>query len=102
MKYRMFAAVAAVASLAAVSAGAVEAQSDTAFAGAPTVSDAALATARGGTDAGIACSDCVANGVSVIRDNAFQNAAGVFSIIQNTGNQVFIDSVTVVTVSIAK
>ena len=101
MKYPMLAALAAVVSLAAASAQAAE-PADEPFAAATMVADAALATERGGTDPGIACINCIANGVSAISDNAFQNAVGVFTIVQNTGNQVFLDTVTVVTVSISK
>jgi hypothetical protein len=103
MKHPMRAMLAAALSLAAVSAQAAQPQGageEDGFAAAAIVPDATLASQRGGTDPGIACTNCIANGVSTISDNAFQNAIGVFTIIQNTGNQVFLNTVTVVNVSI--
>jgi hypothetical protein len=106
MKHSFLAAVAALASLAALSAQAAELKpvADEGFGNAPAVSDEALSTerARGEDGAALKCVFCTANGVSSISDNAFQNAVGVFSIVQNTGNQVFINTVTVVNVSISK
>jgi hypothetical protein len=106
MRHLILAAVAALASLAAVSAQAAELKpaADQTFASAAVVSDEALATARAKGEDGTAlkCIFCTANGVSTISGGAFQNASGVFSVIQNTGNQVFIDSTMVVNVSIGK
>ena len=103
MRYAIPPMVAGALSLAALSAQASElpgTNGDDAFAVAAIVPDATLAAQRGGTDPGVACTNCIANGVSTISDNAFQNAIGVFTIIQNTGNQVFLNTVTVVNVSI--
>lgn len=106
MRHSLPAAVAALASLAALSAEAAELKpaDDAGFGNAPTVSDQALSAerAKGEDGAALKCVFCTANGVSSISDNAFQNAVGVFSVIQNTGNQVFIDNVMVVNVSIGK
>jgi hypothetical protein len=106
MRHPILAAVAAFAPLAAVSAQAAELKpaADQAFGNAAVVSDEALSTARakGEDGAALQCIFCTANGVSTISGGAFQNASGVFSVIQNTGNQVFIDSTMVVTVSISR
>jgi hypothetical protein len=102
MKYPIPAAV-ALASLAAFSAQAAERTGEEGFAGAAIVSEEALSAERAkGDDNSINCVICTANGTSNIAGNAFQNAVGVFTIIQNTGNQVFLDTVTVVNVSISK
>jgi len=105
MNYPVLATVVAALSLAAAPVQAGEpqrAKGDDVFAAAALVPDAELAAARGGAKAAITCTNCIANGVSTISDNAFQNAVGVFTIVQNTGNQVFLNTVTVVNVSIAK
>ena len=106
MKYPMLATLAAVASLTAVSVRAAElpAPGEGGFAAAATVSDQELSTkrAKGDNGAAIACLQCTADGTSNIAGHAFQNAVGVFTVVQNTGNQVFLNTVTVVNVSISK
>jgi hypothetical protein len=106
MRHSLPAVVAALASLAALSAQAAELKpaAEEGFGNAPIVSDQALSTARArGDDGGaLKCVFCTANGVSSISDNAFQNAVGVFTVVQNTGNQVFMDTVTIVNVTISK
>ena len=80
-----------------------QAKSDEVFNAAPVVSDNELAGLRAkGVDGGIVCLLCTADGTSTISGNAFQNAVGVFTVVQNTGNQVFLNTVTVVNVSISK
>lgn len=106
MKYAMLATLAAVASLTAVSVRAAElpGTGEEAF-GAATVSDQELSTKRARGDDGnaaISCIQCTADGTSNIAGHAFQNAVGVFTVVQNTGNQVFLNTVTVVNVSISK
>ena len=104
MRYAL-AASAAFAALWAVSAGAAEplAPGEAGFGAAPVVADGELATQRAkGADGRILCSLCTADGTSTISGNAFQNAVGVFTVVQNTGNQVFLNTVTIVNVSISK
>src|SRR5690348_3822518 len=107
MKHAMLATVAAMASLAAVSVKAAElpGPGEEAFGAAATVSDQELSTKRAKGDDGspaISCVECTTNGTSNITGNAFQNAVGVFTVVQNSGNQVFLNTVTVVNVSISK
>src|SRR5258708_35527377 len=105
MKYATLALLAAVASLTAVSVRAAElpGTGEDSF-GATAVSDQELATkrAKGDDGAAISCLQCTADGTSNIAGHAFQNAVGVFTVVQNTGNQVFLNTVTVVNVSISK
>ena len=106
MKYAMLAILAA-ASLTAGSARAADLQrgGDEAFGAAAAISDQELSTKRARGDDGspaISCIECTANGTSNITGNAFQNAVGVFTVVQNSGNQVFLNTVTVVNVSISK
>jgi hypothetical protein len=104
MRYAL-AASAAVAALWAAAAGAAEplAPGEAAIGAAPVVADRELAAQRAkGADGSILCSLCTADGTSTISGNAFQNAVGVFTVVQNTGNQVFMNTVTVVNVTISK
>ena len=107
MKYAMLTTLAAAASLAAVSVKAAElpGPGEEAFGAAATVSDEELSTKRARGDDGspaISCVECTTNGTSNITGSAFQNAVGVFTVVQNSGNQVFLNTVTVVNVSISK
>jgi len=113
MKYAVLTILAAAASLTAVSVRAAELQrsGDEAFEAAATISDQELSTkrARGGDDndgnngnAAVSCLQCTADGTSNISGRAFQNAVGVFTVVQNTGNQVFLNTVTVVNVSMGR
>jgi hypothetical protein len=118
MKHVMLAAAAMT--LTAFSALAAEQRgtADDAFGGAAAMmSDQTLATqrARGeddnsgkggsggsGENAGLSCMVCTANGMSTISGNAFQGASGVITVVQNTGNQVTLQTTTVVNVSIGR
>jgi hypothetical protein len=124
MKYATLAMLTAVASLTAVSLRAAElpGAGEDSFAAAAVVSDQELATKRargddgdgkggdggngnggtGGNGAAMSCVQCSADGTSNIAGRAFQNAVGVFTVVQNTGNQVFLNTVTVVNVSIGR
>ena len=107
MNYAMLATLAAVASLASVSVQSAELPGigEEAFGAAAIVSDQELSTKRAKGDDGspaISCVECTTNGTSNITGNAFQNAVGVFTVVQNSGNQVFLNTVTVVNVSISK
>jgi hypothetical protein len=73
------------------------------------VSDQTMAQMRGGTEAqnnaiGVGgCNGllaCQVNGVSEISGNAFSGAAGVITVIQNTGANVILQNATVVNVNI--
>ena len=55
-----------------------------------------------GANAGLSCMVCTANGMSTISGNAFQGASGVITVVQNTGNQVTLQTTTVVNVSIGR
>jgi len=105
MRHAVLAIAIACASLAIAPARAADAKikSDGTFGAAPVVADGELAAQRAkGEDGSILCSLCTADGTSTISGNAFQNAVGVFTVVQNTGNQVFMNTVTVVNVSISK
>lgn len=107
MKYAVLAILAAAVSLTAASARAADLQrgGDEAFGAAAVVSDQELSTKRArGEDgsAAISCIECTTNGTANIAGTAFQNAVGVFTVVQNSGNQVFLNTVTVVNVSISK
>jgi hypothetical protein len=103
MKHLLLATGMALAAFPALAAGQKNAVED-AFGG-PTavISDETLAVQRAkGEDAGISCVLCTANGTSTISGNAFQGASGVITVVQNTGNQVFLQTTTVVNVSIGR
>ena len=118
MKYVLVAAAAMT--LAAFSSVAAERKNaaDDAFGGpAAMVSDETLSVQRAkgedggskgvdggsqGAGGGPSCSLCTANGTSTISGTAFQGASGVITVVQNTGNQVFLQTTTVVNVSIGR
>ena len=109
MKHVMLAAAAMT--LTAFSALAAEQKvtADDAFGGAAAMmSDQTLSTQRAkgegekGDNGGISCMLCTANGTSTISGNAFQGASGVITVVQNTGNQVTLQTTTVVNVSIGR
>ena len=108
MRYAIVAIVAAAAmTLTAVSALAAEKKSatDDAFGGpAAMMTDETLSSQRamGEDGGGPSCFLCTANGTSTISGNAFQGASGVVTIVQNTGNQVTLQTTTVVNVSIGR
>src|SRR5690348_1347161 len=109
MKYAVLAIIAAAASLTAASARAGDLQrgGGEVFDAAAAVSDQELSTKRARGDDGdgtaaISCVQCTTNGTASIAGTAFQNAVGVFTVVQNSGNQVFLNTVTVVNVSISK
>jgi hypothetical protein len=118
MKHVMLAAAAMT--LVAFSALAAEQKSaaDDAFGGtAAMVSDETLSAQRAkgddggskgedggskGGNGGPSCSLCTANGTSTLSGTAFQGASGVITVVQNTGNQVFLQTTTVVNVSVGR
>ena len=118
MKHVMLAAAAMA--LTALSALAAEQKggADEAFGGAAALmSDEKISTQRAkgegdkggnggdggnGENGGLSCMVCTANGMSTISGNAFQGASGVITVVQNTGNQVTLQTTTVVNVSIGR
>lgn len=104
MKRAFLTATAAGIALAVFSAQAADlGTTEEGFGAAAMVPDQALAMARAkGEDGSIGCWSCTADGTSNISGRAFQNAVGVFTVVQNTGNQVFLNTITVVNVSISK
>ena len=104
MRYAIIAAAAMT--LAAFSAVAAETKSAADAFGGPAamMTDETLSTqrAKGEDGSGPSCFLCTANGTSTISGNAFQGASGVVTVVQNTGNQVTLQTTTVVNVSIGR
>jgi len=115
MKHVMLAAAAMALSAFSAFAAEQKATADDAFGGAAALmSDETLSTQRAkgegdkgdnganGASGGLSCMLCTANGTSTISGNAFQGASGVITVVQNTGNQVTLQTTTVVNVSIGR
>jgi hypothetical protein len=93
--------------LAIVSAEAAEKDANDAPFGTAAVSNQAMAQLRGGTaEASLNasnvgwCSNCSVEGTATINGHAFDSAAGLITVIQNTGINVVLQNATVVNVYI--
>lgn len=91
--------------------GAAAASGQSGFANAPRQDERRLAQLRGGADpvwndmklngtVGANAAQNVATGDNIIRDGAFANAAGLPTVIQNSGANVLIQNATIVNVQI--
>jgi hypothetical protein len=74
--------------------------------GGTTVSEETMSTLRGGAEStqtafgnGV-CDHCNVEGTAVVSDSAFTHAAGLFTVIQNTGINVILQNSTVVNINI--
>lgn len=105
MRYAIVAAAAVTLTAFAAVAAEKKSAADDAFGGpAAMMTDETLSAqrAKGEDGGGPSCFLCTANGTSTISGNAFQGASGVVTVVQNTGNQVVLQTTTVVNVSIGR
>jgi hypothetical protein len=99
-------AIAASFGLGIASANAADKDAADAPFGKPAVSDQAMAQLRGGAEASQSainsgvCVNCSVDGTAIINGNAFGNAAGLITVIQNTGVNAVLQNATVVNVNI--
>ena len=90
----------------ATAAQAAESASQDAPFGSPAISENQMSQLRGGTESvQVAsqsgdCNSCNVASVSTVSGNAFQNAAGIITVIQNTGVNAVLQNSTVVNINI--
>jgi len=107
VKHSIGVTVAAMLCLIAVSTQAAEAGGADPLFGKVALSEQKMSEMRGGSaisesavNTGNSCDYCIINGTASITGNAFQNAAGIITVIQNTGANMILQNSTVVNVSI--
>ena len=99
-------AVAAAMLCVATAAQAAERTTQDAPFGTPAISENQMSQLRGGTEVTQRasqsgdCNSCNVNGTSTVNGNAFQNAAGIITVIQNTGINAVLQNSTVVNINI--
>jgi len=103
--YWKLAAATAMLCVATAAQAAESSAPDTPF-GTPAISENQMSQLRGGTEViqqgsqGGDCNSCNINATSTVSGNAFQNAAGIITVIQNTGINAVLQNSTVVNINI--
>ncbi|HEV2549897.1 MAG TPA: hypothetical protein VGU20_21480 [Stellaceae bacterium] len=90
----------------ATAAQAAEGTAQDALFGSPAISENQMSQLRGGAEViqnasqGADCNSCSISAASSVSGNAFQNASGIITVIQNTGINAVLQNSTVVNINI--